>query len=190
MFQKVASGSGSSLSECHGSSSPEEKRSRRKSRGAQVENENTTPKVWSGSSPLAIRVALRHNLRWWWRTAGRRRASEQSPSDVSQEAAVSEVRDVHLRVEQRGDGEGLPLAGLEERRGERRHWTGPIGFTPPPLHSLVDKNLCRFNSVKYCQPFCLAFVVICIFYFFLFLLLFFSILLSCFLLYNRKPINT
>lgn len=46
--------------------------------------------------------------------------SEKSPSNVSEEASVLELNHVHLRVQQCGDAEGLPRAGLEQS-SERHH---------------------------------------------------------------------
>lgn len=50
--------------------------------------------------------------RWWsWFF------SQKSPSDVSEEASVLEVDQVHVRVQQCGDIEGLSSAGLEQSSG-------------------------------------------------------------------------
>lgn len=45
---------------------------------------------------------------------GLQAVSEQSPSNISEKTSMSEEDNVHLRVKQCGDGEGLSLAGLEE----------------------------------------------------------------------------
>lgn len=45
--------------------------------------------------------------------------SEESPSDVSEVSSVSEDDNVNLAVEHGGDGEGLPVTGLQEQTDVR-----------------------------------------------------------------------
>lgn len=54
--------------------------------------------------------------RWAW-TRWSWFLSQKSPSDISEEASVLEVDQVHVRVQHCSDAEGLSSAGLEQSSG-------------------------------------------------------------------------
>lgn len=58
-------------------------------------------------------MCLHHSKVGW--TGGGGSFSEESPSDISEVSSVSEDDNVDLAVEHGGDGEGLPVTGLQEQ---------------------------------------------------------------------------